>query len=528
MKTRYEQKRTSSVKEYNQRKKELQAIKNLFERNKLSKALSEINKYIEKYPEDYFGKFLAGNIYLAVDDYEKAEELFIEVSESDSNNRNSALVCLGKLNESRCNIPYARYYYETAITQSDYLEEYSIISLARIERQEENYSRAEEVLELIKEHRKYKYLLELSKVKRESNDIIEASILLSQIPKTEDEDFNREVSLERARVEIDFSCYEEAEKYLQEVKNVKNKDILYLTAMYEEAVIAYKKNDYALTENILRKLVKHKVYLGEKVTILLAKSCEKQSKIRVAKRKYKKAMTSTLKSVRVESAYTLANILLEEAEYDEAKDLYELVKIERPEYTKQIYYKLLAITIRKEDYIPGKYILKLIDSLNENNKNEDSYKLAEAIIDSKLNENPKETTSYIEKQIYNYNPIYALEKIKLTTKNNKINHEELFYTISNYFDLENKVNSELMDVYEINYNQLGYESTNEYAKVKVTVVPNTNNIVMIEFLNEKTLKDSIKYDKKTRVIKESDKVLLKEKHLSQLDKFMKKYNFQKK
>ena len=525
MKNRYEIKRTSALKDFNQRKKELLAIKNLFEKNKLSKAKSEINKYIEKYPEDYFGKFLAGNIYFALDDYEKAEELFIEVSESDSNNRNSALVELAKINESRCNIPYARYYYEKAIEQSKYLEEYSIVSLARIERYSENYERAEEVLEQLKEERNYRYQLELSKVKRESQDIVKASILLSNIPITEDNNFNREVNLERARIEIEFSCYENAEHYLQEVKNINQKDILYLNAMYEEAVIAYHKEDYKKSEQLLKELIKRRIYLGEKVTILLAKSCEKQSKIRVAKRKYKKATTSTLRYIRTEAAYNLANICIEDEEYDEAKELFELVKLEKPEYTKKIYYKLIAISIRKKEYQQGKYLLSLIKDLNETNKEDYEYKLATTIINSKLKENlNNHNLSYIESQIYNYNSLLALEKIKLECKtySNIIDIEELFYIVSEYFRKDNKRNLELMDIYEINYDELGYEKSSEYDKIIVTVVPNTNNIVKIEFSNKKTLKDSIKYDKRNK--SKIDNTNIKEKPKTQLEKFLIKYN----
>jgi len=525
MKTRYETKRKSSVMDFNQRIKEFDAIKILYEKNKLSKALSEIEKYMEKYPDDYFGKFLAGNIYFALDDNKKAEEMFIEVSESNSNNKNSALVQLAKLNESQCNIPYAKYYYEKAIEQSEYIEKYSIISLARIERQLENYKRAEEVLQLLKSENEYLYSLELSKIRRDQNNIIDASILLSTIPKTEDIDFNREVSLERAKIEMDFSCYENAKEYLNEVKDTKKKDILYMKAIYEEAVIAYEQKDYIKAERLLKELIKNKVYLGEKVTFLLGKACEKQSKIRVAKRKYNKGTTSSLKSIRAESALNLANICIEEANYEEAKGLLQLVLIEKPEYTKKVYYMLLAITIRNKDYQQGKTLLKLISNLDDQNKEEADYKLAETIINSKLNENITDNSSYINRQISNYNPLIALEKIKL--QETSINLEDLFYTLSDYLVPENQINKELMDVYEIDLNVLGYNKTPKATKIKVTVIPNTKNIVMIEETNTKSLKDAIKYDMKTRKdVLEEEKILLKQKSKNQLEKFLKKYNIQ--
>ena len=112
MKTRFEIKRTESIIEFNKRKKELDAIKNLVKKNKLSKAISEVNKFIYEYPDDYYGKFVAASIYDKLGDTKKAEELYIEVTKGNAKNCYSAYVELGKINESNCNLEKAEYYYQ--------------------------------------------------------------------------------------------------------------------------------------------------------------------------------------------------------------------------------------------------------------------------------------------------------------------------------------------------------------------------------------------------------------------------------
>lgn len=526
MKTRFELKRTESIIEFNKRKKELDAIKNLVKKNKLSKAISEVNKFIYEYPDDYYGKFVAASIYDKLGDTKKAEELYIEVTKGNAKNCYSAYVELGKINESNCNLEKAEYYYLQAVENSPYEEIYAIRSLARVYRQLENYYMAEETIKKLPDTYDTYYKLEMAKIKRESNDIIAASILLSEIETVTDSELNREIFLEKARVEKEFNCFEQANIYLDKAKDDKV-DIIYWKCKYEEAEMAYQNENYQEAEQILDEIMQNKVFIGERVTLLSAKTYEKQSKIQGAKNKYKIATNSSIKKIKKEATFSLAEIYLEEGNFPKAREYYSEL-LDDKMYKKTVYYRIIAISIREKKYQEANFYLNKIKNMDENNKQEEQFIMTETYLNSVIYPTKKQLgTNYINNQIINYDPIKALNKIKSSAKTedytfySHIDLDELFLTIPERLKTKDRINSAIMDIYDLDYPNIGHNKSRNINTLRVILIPNTNHIIALYPCEANNLKDLIKKEQPQVQQKEENKVKKLE---SPLEKFIKKYN----
>ena len=408
----------------------------------------------------------------------KAEELYLEVTKGNAKNCYSAFVELGKLNESNCNLEKAEYYYLQAIENSPYEEVYAIRSLARVYRQQEKYYMAEETIKKLPETYDAYYKLELAKIKRESNNIIEASILLSKIETVIDSELNREVSLEKARIEKEFDCYEQAYIYIEEAKADKI-DIIYWKCKYEEAEMAYKKENYQEAEKILEEIITNKVFIGERVTLLAAKTYEKQSKIKQAKNKYKIATTSSIKKIRNKATFSLAEIYLEEENFPKAREYYSEL-LEDKIYKKTIYYRMIAMAIREKKYQEANFYLNKIKKMDEKNIEEEQYIMTETYLNTMIYPTKKQKgNNYINNQIINYDPIKALNKIKSTAKTegyrfySHIDLDELFLTIPERLKSKDKINSSIMDIYDLDYPNIGHNKSRN-IKSRLLLI---NNIV---------------------------------------------------
>lgn len=84
------------------------------------------------------------------------------------------------------------------------------MDLASIERNNGNFDRAKELLYLVSENHKYEAKYQLSKIELSLGRNINAYNIISSIPKTGDERFNRIVTLEKGIIESSLGNYQYA------------------------------------------------------------------------------------------------------------------------------------------------------------------------------------------------------------------------------------------------------------------------------------------------------------------------------
>jgi len=182
--------RKKLVNAYRDKVKYLNSIKELLISSKISKAHAEIIKYIELYPDDYFGRFVYGRILIKENKLDEAKDVFIDIYNSNSNNRFSALGRLAEIELIKGNISEAENYLLKEINESDNDTSYSRCMLSRLYRGQCKYEEATKVLDGINSNdiyiEKAKNLISLKKIDEaeecvnlinETNEYIKSEVL---------------------------------------------------------------------------------------------------------------------------------------------------------------------------------------------------------------------------------------------------------------------------------------------------------------------------------------------------------------
>lgn len=504
----------------NKRKKELESIKKLFEINKLSKALKEIEKYCNTYPGDYFGIYLKAQIYKALNELDYAEELFIRISESSCNNKYSALVEVAKIEEIKGNYQLAKEYYERAVNESPNKEIYALFALERIACRNNNFQEALAYLNEIPKDHSNRIYLEHAKIARYQYDYAQAAADLSKISVTPNDKFNREVALEKGKVESYFDNYEEAIMYFNEAKKTERKDKVYFEAIISEATMYYDKKDYDKALRVIDSYTNFDGLFDGKVELLLGKIKTKLNRVKDAYNHFLIALDLCLNEDKDEVLKYLGNIELELGNYTKSLEYYNLMN----KKTKSVYYKLLAISIREKNYQDSYKYLEIIKGIDPTVVEDQSYINAKLLVDKLAGKKlVNRNHTYIENQIIDY----SLDKAKAHVKKSSITREEqfnnkdiddLFLEAKLLLDDEYKIHSEILDIYDIPYKNVGYSSKEIINVLRVVTIPETHEILTLYPCSKENLKSHINK-------KDFNKSLTKtNKPQSQIDKFKKKYN----
>ena len=495
--------------------RELASIKNLFINKKYNKALREIEKYLDKYPTDYFGVFLKAQICRALDENELAEELFLEISQSNANNKYSALVELGKIKESFGKTKEAMEYYLKAISDSPNDEIFAKFAVLRIYRGKRMYKEAKEILEQIPDSYDEQKKLELVRIYRDEEDLVKMAITLSKINYTNDERFNREIFLEKGRLEAAFLSRADALKFFEEARDTHKKDYIYYKSYYEEARMYYENHDDKKALEILKNIEGENNYLSGKDKLLLGLIYLRTGDIKTAYKFLEKAVITCQDNYLEEAKSHLADIKLELGLFQEALDIFNSLE----QKTVSVYFKKVATCIRMKNYEQGyNYLLELKSFYPKIEKNQsyiNSFLLLSKLTGRKVE---KVNNTYFEKQLISYD-IKSLNEHKNTTTNCLIDFsfEELLEKVRDRLENKYQINSEIMDVYDLVLDSSFYYEGEFTNIIRVIVEPGTNNILTLY----PSLKGGLKKDMIKSELLNNEKVKIKK--ISQIDKFKNKY-----
>lgn len=513
------------------RHKELDSIKNLFERGNASKGYSELINYIEKYPTDAYGHNLLGKILLKNNDFQGAIREFDFVVNANERNRHSGLFGMARAYHLLGDLDNARIYYEEAIKDNPFGHMLPYLALANLESEEHNYYRALNILHMALElddanSKKYgagckndvqleivKNLIYLGK-EDEAEDILK-----DLIPESHNQE--REIAYRRGVVYRDKKQYPEALMYLEKARNISQKDVIYYQATLELARLYQQMNFLDEQYTCLEELYDANMDFNGDVSILLGTARLAKKNYTGAKECFERGMTSTDFASRNLSTFYYSSLQHLEGDILGAQTTLKntLAKNKAP-------YPLNYMTLIRLLYDDGEYqeARRYIAEIREKDSNIDddySFRRLEILID-KAEGKPlpsKSKYGYIESQFVSYSKADAIRHIEQKHTNKDLEkstfpHEtsikDLLDDVQIYLVEENKLMHNVLDEYQIEYPGAGYINGGEIIAnhIRIKTIPGTKQIVTMHPCTESLLptRGAIKKEKAKEKVKENAQI----------------------
>lgn len=495
----------------NSRKKYLDVIKKFAEINPIA-AKKDLLNFIAEYPDDMYGHFFLGTLEERLGNLNEAYYSYVKVAFSTANNRYSAMSRAGDIKHRTGNMQEAKEWFRKAVTESPNVENYATHMLARLECLSKNYQTAIDLLNKLPEQDLYTKL-ELVRALSLNGQLKEAFTILKNMNPTTEAERNL-VSLEKGKIARRQNDISTAKFHLNNVILSGIENEIYARTLHELAEIEYLEENYEEAAIKCQKMIDMNFNFEKCAHLLLAKCQHKLGHYNKAMQNYQEATKSREYETRTGGYFGLGNLHFQKGDFDTALDY--LAKSQnrdlKPAYDTLII--LAAIYFKTEKYAET---LKCIDLLIEHYPAvalKSGISPVEILIRKKLNLPVKERESYLtygEKQAVEYSPKEALSHIKQRhgSKNDQasnfskdINITELFDEIKLQMTEETKVNENPMDIYEIDYKEVGYDQNgNIVNRIKVVALPGSFNILTMypsdqgQTIRQKDIKEKLEQTK---------------------------------
>lgn len=453
------------------------SIKKLVQENKYSIALTEIEEYLEIYPDDDFGKFLHARILEDAGYVNKAERIYEFLATSMSNNRFSAKLQLARIHYRRGDNTKAENLLQEIIKDSVYNEERAQYFYANI-KFEQGY--LDEAIQLIngiegEDNKKYIRLARIYAAKKDKLN------LEKSLEKIKEEELTADLLFDLFLIKKQTENYEEALLLAEKIKGmVTDKSQTYYKILSEEIHIYHLLRDNDSVINLSQKIINSGVKnISKFYLISLARAYQNKGDYFAAKEYFEEALNSDMETDYLEGIYRLGCLEQTMHHFDEAKKY--LLSKELKEPAKFV--RLIQIAIKENNYQEAEKYLEDLKKIKEADKNE--IEVLQLMIDKHWNRNISVDRDYTyrELQIINYSKKRAIEHIQKEHVNNpnqnktnfhkNINIEELFEDIKTYLTEDNLCFGDIFDIYEIDYPNIG----ENIHKCCVVTVPNTKDII---------------------------------------------------
>lgn len=469
------------------RKNKLNYIRNLIEDRNYKRALYEVVKYVNTYPEDVLGHYLYGKLLLRKNELQGARKQFMLVIEYQEENEIKALMNLATIARREGDPEEAIKYYKQVIENSDYTDIYAINVLAHLYRYEKEYKKAIELIdkcppepELLKE--KAKNLSILGKTEEA------LSVLAILTPESRLEE--REISLNKGRIAKARDEYDQAQFYYEDAKDGQEKDVIYFKAVYEEIKLALAYEKYADAITYCEELLFINNHFNGEIYLMLGQAKQGLAEYTEAYSNYKKAaVLATDRDIRANSYYYLGSLEFAKGDLSLAETSFKRSVANARETSEKTYTKLIGTLLRQDKYEEvGKY-LNRFKKLTPEMAADSHLEYVQIILDKRLHKKlpTRDTFAYAQRQVIRYKEKDAIEHIKShhqgTNKtrgnfNQNLDIEKLYYDIRSRLNNNDLVNEDVMDIYEIDYKDAGYDlEDNLVHRIRVVVFPNTRNIL---------------------------------------------------
>lgn len=489
-----------------EQQRELASIKTLMKDGKLSKAISELMRYIEEHPMDPYGHYLYGKVLLRNNDLEGAIVSFEKVASSEGKNKHSGLVYLGRIYELEGNVELARFYYNEAIKCNPFRELRVYSSLASLEKEDGNLYLALNILSSGIElaaggyggHSCTKNDLELELAKHLTSlgRHDEAEKILDAI-KPENMEQVRDVAMKKGIIHRIREEYQQAILSLEKVRNTEEKDRKYYFATMELARIHKILGNIDEEIACLEDLANQDIYFNGNVQSMLGIARTIKKDYKGAKEIFRKGLTANeFESRNICAYYYSVYQILEGDEIGAERTLKSAIasnnSIDRLNHT-----KLIRLLYDQGKFEEAEYYLAQVRTLDSKLWEEDfTFRRLEILINKKQGKPLAKAKGvpYIERQFIDFNreeSIRHTEEHHIDNPNNSsfpsgTDIRQLYEDAQIFLTEDNMLTVGLLDEYEIIYPNAGYSGNKILDTIRVGTIPGTKDIVTI-YPSEKSL-----------------------------------------
>lgn len=545
-KKRYERKNDTSIKNQQGKKKIIMSIRQLQNKGKFNLALTEINKYLELYPEDSYGIYQKACILLDLQYLNEAESLYKEIIDKDLKNKYSSLYKLGIIEEHRKNYDLAEQYFRTNIEMSPYPEIFSRVTLAGMKFQERDYDVALLLLDGFYDKTEDPQLVDdiywkFREYSEDNDDInyiyLERAIVLIEIGDSKQarqelqnvicnglkEEFFRKYHFLMGRIEQMDANYEKSMEHLIKAKRG-SKNKLYWNVLIQMArgntKLGNPETSLDICAEVMRNLdaikKQEKDFLEIKLDTMrvMGEAYQKLGDYDTAQDIYLKINSDTLKEMGKPNPiafYSIGKMEFNRGNYQEALDNFEkadfsdhLRKKENQEFYKALSY------LRLKKYEESYQIISMINTKNLRPRLKHEWNCARIYLKLKTDRPIGQVEDrYVHNQIVNYDIERTIEHAKRPhNKGNQFSYfsedvdvEKLICNLPNILkDNQANLNRKVFfEIYEIKYPNVGYDSDgNKIDLLQVVTLPDCDNIITV-FPKDQAYHETLEVDMKENI-----------------------------
>lgn len=527
---------------------ETRNIRKTIDLKKYKEAQTMIDEALNENSGNIYVLYEQGRLYIGTKEYSKAKELFKYLVDIDAPNKYFALYELGKIEARENNLSTAESYFKDIINSNHQDKSHAKLELAKVKRREAIYVEAELILkDLIRNDASNRIFaeLQLAEVYLMTNRITETDLLLSSLKYDKNNiKIQNYVTLLKGRVDIERKNIPAAKEKFNEI--VKTRASQSKKALTQLAIIAYGEQDIEEFKKLSSKILEIKDGNDTEIKILLNKIYQACSQVDEARSLLKANLNNRNKD---SISLTYLNLgILETFQHDivlAKKYFNESLKVS-DKAKKESLAELLFIDIKEENYDDAYMKINELINLASSEEDKENFQLLKLQLDlmTKNEEGYKDyILTYRMEQLLNYSKERAIEHIKehKREKSDKASHgvfsedivvEELYDWAQSYLTEENYIRTCELDIYVLDYPNVGTFCGRKENYLKVITNPNTKDIITMYPYDKKRmyLPDIIEEIPQKELLKqtEKDKVLTKEiKRESQIEKFNKRYGINK-
>lgn len=490
--------------------KKISSIKVLIEKKLYSKALSEIDEYLEQYPNDSYGLFKRAFVFSEIGEYDIAKEEFQYIIDNDLESKYSSMYMLARIETYNNNFDAAKDILKNLIEISPYDEINSIIHLADIYLYEGDTVSA---LDVINDYGNMK-----------NDDIaVEYAKILNSMGR-EEQSYNLLISHEfknksldyyylKASIETKKLMFDTAKESLRMCECYRNSDkIIYLKARF-----CFASGDYNEAIKLFSSILDYENSGYREKAILSIGDIYGNLKDYDKARQYYLGSIDYQLYPSYKSYYYIGASYALEQNFKKAKEFYFkcINNSKSVKYRSLSYLRLAYISLRRNEIDECKSYIENINSDILSVKEKNAYSHINAIINYGENK-ALEDVSYGNMQIYDYSldrlveHLYQNHRVKGNSIfKEDINLDELVLQIPNLLEKSVLVDNSEFEHFQVEYKEIGYLNRIRTDYLEIVVIPNTKNVITM-------------YPTKAEILI-SDSKDLKPYHKTMIDRFNKKY-----
>lgn len=469
----------------------LNHVRKLIDTKYYKRAIYEIVNYIADYPEDTTGHYLYGKLLLRNNKLQSARREFQYVIEHQDENEIKALMLLATVARLEGDPNEAIRYYQKVIEDSNNEDIYAINVLAHLQRKEKRY---EDALETLSKTDSMAYELQVERIKNLSllGRIQEAYELLQYItPSTRGQE--REMAINKGRMAKEQKDYEQAGFYYEVAKESAEKDDIYYRAVYEQIKLALEYDKYEAAMNYCEELKQARMTFKGETYLFLGQAKQAIGDYESAYKNYLYATEiAEDRDIKAQSHYLAGSLEFAKGHLYQAEVSFKRSATNARKPSKETYTKLIGVLFRQQKYEEAKKYLARIKKQEPTWVEPDTpLSYIGLLIDKRTGVKlpRRDEVHYAESQIIKYKESDAIEHIKSHHQYNakgktrgkfspEIDIDNLYYEIREELTDNNMVNEDAMDIFEIDYQNAGYDlEDNLVHRVRVVVFPHTRHIL---------------------------------------------------